>query len=228
MATATFYFDIGSPYSYFAFEILNRYEKMWNVSIKLKQIVLGAVFKAARNSSPVSVPAKARYGRLDLRRNSLFCKVPFRGLPENFGTKSWDTRPALFLVIAALQQGAAASQVSELVATLFRCAFAAEGKGPVTFDSATLETACVRAGFSSDAVSELVAAAEGSDCRDTLQANTDEALGLGAFGAPFLVVHSDQLAAAESVFFGSDRFEQIAFLLGKPWWGPWPAAVSKL
>ena len=66
------------------------------------------------------------------------------------------------------------------------------------------------------------------------QANTAEAIELGAFGVPWIVFPAEALKeqrAIQSVqtaksgrvaFFGSDRFELIAFLLGKPWLGPNP------
>lgn len=56
------------------------------------------------------------------------------------------------------------------------------------------------------------------DIKQGLVDNTNEAVSIGAFGAPTLIVKqagSDK----EHVFFGSDRFEMIAKLLGLPYPG---------
>ena len=51
----------------------------------------------------------------------------------------------------------------------------------------------------------------------------------GAYGAPFIVVSGPGLDE-DMVFFGSDRFEQMALAMGKPWYGPDPErpTVAKL
>ncbi|KAK6053088.1 hypothetical protein COOONC_09406, partial [Cooperia oncophora] len=45
-----------------------------------------------------------------------------------------------------------------------------------------------------------------------LEQNTRSALGTGAFGAPWIVVHKD---GDEHAFFGSDRLHLIAHLIGQ-------------
>jgi 2-hydroxychromene-2-carboxylate isomerase len=55
------------------------------------------------------------------------------------------------------------------------------------------------------------------------QAQSEEALREGAFGVPTLVVVGHPgLPPGRRMFFGCDRFEQMAALLGKPWMGPCP------
>jgi 2-hydroxychromene-2-carboxylate isomerase len=44
-----------------------------------------------------------------------------------------------------------------------------------------------------------------------LKKNTDECINLGAFGAPVYVVEKD---GNKEWFYGSDRWEQLAYLLG--------------
>lgn len=36
-----FFYDIMSPYSFFAFEVLSRYQRLWNVTLELRPILLG-------------------------------------------------------------------------------------------------------------------------------------------------------------------------------------------
>lgn len=51
--------------------------------------------------------------------------------------------------------------------------------------------------------------------KDQLKNMVAEAVSLGAYGAPFIVVD-------DQVYFGSDRLEQLAFTHGLPWRGPNP------
>ena len=59
-----FYFDVGSPYSYLAYHQLRKIAKARNAEIIWQPILLGAVFQATGNRSPVEVPANARRGRV--------------------------------------------------------------------------------------------------------------------------------------------------------------------
>jgi len=69
----------------------------------------------------------------------------------------------------------------------------------------------------------LCAGAGSEGAKGLLRANTTEAVALGAFGAPSLLVSGvPGLLPRGELFFGSDRFEQLAFLCGKPWRGPDP------
>lgn len=52
-----------------------------------------------------------------------------------------------------------------------------------------------------------------------MDANTEEAMELNMFGAPYMVVYLDGADKPEC-FFGSDRFEQMAMVMGKPYKGP--------
>ncbi|GBN27036.1 Glutathione S-transferase kappa 1 [Araneus ventricosus] len=61
--------------------------------------------------------------------------------------------------------------------------------------------------------------------KESLKTCTEEALNYGAFGAPMIVAH---IKGKPEVFFGSDRFELLAYVLGEQWLGPVPQASSKL
>ena len=59
-----------------------------------------------------------------------------------------------------------------------------------------------------------------------LQENTDLAVKKGMFGAPTIFVsppvEKSISGGREMMSFGSDRFEQMAFAIGKRWEGPNP------
>jgi glutathione S-transferase kappa 1 len=57
--------------------------------------------------------------------------------------------------------------------------------------------------------------------KDKLKQNTDDAIKAGAFGAPTIIVTHN---GKDEMFFGSDRFEHIAHLLGKEWCGYNPSS----
>ena len=80
---------------------------------------------------------------------------------------------------------------------------------------------CARAGMSESQAHKAVADITSQKIKDLLKATVAEAVGQGAYGAPTMVVTSpgkDKMA-----FFGSDRFEQLAFSLGLPYYGPDPS-----
>jgi len=63
-----------------------------------------------------------------------------------------------------------------------------------------------------------------------LQENTELAIEKGMFGAPTIYVTpvKNGQQAREMMFFGSDRFEQMAWAIGKVWEGPNPQRKSRL
>lgn len=72
------YYDVVSPYSWMAFEVLNRYESLWKLPVDYVPFVLGGVMKATSNVPPGSNPFKARYMGKGMRLK----------LNERFGTCS--------------------------------------------------------------------------------------------------------------------------------------------
>ena len=76
-----------------------------------------------------------------------------------------------------------------------------------------------------DSARKMLAKADTQPIKDTLARYTEEAVNEhGAFGAPWIVVYSDD--GSTECYWGSDRFEAIAFQIGKPWFGPVPSTES--
>lgn len=81
MKVIEFYFDVGSPYSYVGFHRIQHIAVQHQAEIIWKPMLLGGVFKATGNSSPMAVPAKARYSMRDLKRWSDLWQIPVQMNP---------------------------------------------------------------------------------------------------------------------------------------------------
>lgn len=70
-----FFYDIVSPYSWFAFETLRRYEQRWSVDLILRPFFLNAVMRATKNKPAGAFPVKLPYVKTDLMRNARYFDV---------------------------------------------------------------------------------------------------------------------------------------------------------
>ena len=66
--TVEFLFDVGSPYSYLAYHALPKIAKNQGATIVWTPVLLGGIFHATGNHSPVEVPAKGKHLMVDLQR----------------------------------------------------------------------------------------------------------------------------------------------------------------
>jgi glutathione S-transferase kappa 1 len=73
----------------------------------------------------------------------------------------------------------------------------------------------LREHFVDEEVGEILEAASTPQYKQALTDNTQKAIELGAFGAPFFWVHNKK--GQEEPFFGSDRFHYMWEYLGIPW-----------
>jgi glutathione S-transferase kappa 1 len=76
-------------------------------------------------------------------------------------------------------------------------------------------TKALREYFSDKEVQDVMEAASRPRYKQALTQNTQKAVELGAFGAPFFWVHNKE--GEQEPFFGSDRFHFMWQYLGIPW-----------
>ncbi|MGN0934871.1 2-hydroxychromene-2-carboxylate isomerase [Acinetobacter sp. YH12218] len=81
MKVIEFYFDVGSPYSYIGFHRIQQIAQQYQAELIWKPMLLGGVFKATGNISPMAVPAKARYSMIDLQRWGKLWQIPVQMNP---------------------------------------------------------------------------------------------------------------------------------------------------
>ncbi|CAD6913323.1 unnamed protein product [Tilletia controversa] len=219
MSTAriTLYYDIVSPWTRVAFDVLRRYEKPWKIQLDFKPINLGYVMGTAGNKPPISVPNKGAWMWGDMLRSSQFYGVTL-SQPSNFPINTQP--PQLFL--RHLCDHPSESTRSKYVPAI-EALFAA-----VWTDNVALKTAAdiqsVVGGLwgkeEQDGLKTLIEESGTKEMKDRLKKESQELVNEGgAFGMPWMVVEKD---GQTSNWFGSDRFEQMASFLGVQWKGPFP------
>jgi 2-hydroxychromene-2-carboxylate isomerase len=191
-----YFFDFGSPTSYLAWTQLPKIAADAGAQIDWRPMLLGGVFKATGNASPVSVAAKGRWMNQDIARWAARYGVPFR------------FNPHFPINTLTLMRGAAGLQLrrpQDFMRYLDRMHRAMWEEGANLGDPATLAATLADAGFDVDAFQALVADPE---VKARLVATTEEAVARGAFGAPTFFV-------GETMFFGQDRLDFVREALAR-------------
>ena len=189
-----FYFDFGSPTSYLAWTQLPRVAAAAGASVVWRPMLLGGVFKATGNASPVAVPAKRRWMGADIARWAKRYRVPFR------------FNPHFPINTLTLMRGAAGLQMRrpEEFGRYLKAIYEAMWENPANLgDSAVLAATLAGTGFDVDAFQALV---DDPEVKARLVATTEEAVTRGVFGAPTFFV-------GEEMFFGQDRLDFVAAAL---------------
>ena len=185
-----FFFDFGSPASYLAWTQLPKIAAAAAAQIVWKPMLLGGVFKATGNASPVTVPAKGRWMFTDMARWAKRYGVPLVHNPHF---------PINTLTLMRCATGLLMFRTADFMPfceTVFKAIWV-EQKNPG--DAAVLAATLASAGLDTEAVLALAVQAE---VKARLIAVTDEAVARGVFGAPTFFVGAE-------MFFGQDRLEFV-------------------
>lgn len=208
------FYDIVSPYTRFAFAVLERYcGRRWPVELVLRPAFLAGVMKSVGNVPPATLPQRAPYLLRDLGRLSSFLDVPMQ-LPEGFPQNT--IAVMRFLTVVDRDRPAQLAAVSR---ALFDIHW---GEGRAVQDPEVFVEGAVRAGLARDDAVALARKTGDADIKERLKAVTDEAVARGAFGFPAMFVRDDDVAGSDELYFGQDRIEVLARELGLPWSGPNP------
>ncbi|MEM1113171.1 MAG: 2-hydroxychromene-2-carboxylate isomerase [Pseudomonadota bacterium] len=184
-----FCFDFGSPTAYLAYCRLQQLQAHYSFDLTYTPILLGGVFKATDNVSPVAIPAKGKYMlEQDLPR---FAKR--YGVELTFN-------PFFPINTLPLMRGAIAAQrlgcFDAYAACVYRAVWIDAGNmGDPEIIKATLEKAGLDAG-------RIINMTQDPDVKAALINNTDQAVKRGAFGAPTLFT-------GDQMFFGQDRLDFV-------------------
>jgi 2-hydroxychromene-2-carboxylate isomerase len=185
-----FFFDVGSPTAYLAYTQLPGLAQACGATVVYKPMLLGGVFKATGNVSPVSVQAKGRWMGDDIARWARRYGVPFAFNPHF---------PINTLTLMRGAVGVQMHQPAQLQAYLDAVFNAIWRDRRDAADPAELAAVLGEAGWSMDDFGALI-----SDpaVKARLIAQTDEAVARGVFGAPTCFV-------GDAMFFGQDRLDFV-------------------
>ena len=189
--TFEFWFDLGSPAAYLAWKRLPKFLRETGASVAHKPMLLGGVFKATGNASPVTIPAKGKWLLDDLARTARKDGVPLAygpGFPIN-------TLPLMRGAIGL--QLRTPERFAPYVDAMFDAMF---GKPQDMRDEKVIGAVLGAAGF---APAEIMALAGDPEVKQALIRNTEEAVARGVFGAPTFFVGSE-------MFWGQDRMDAVA------------------
>ncbi|WEW98964.1 2-hydroxychromene-2-carboxylate isomerase [Pseudomonas nitroreducens] len=185
-----FYFDFGSPTSYLAYTQLPGICAESGAELVYRPVLLGGVFQATGNASPIAVPAKGRYTLIDMTRFARRYGVPMKMNPHF---------PINTLTLMRAATGVQLRQPERFEA-LLACVFKGMWVDALNLgDPAVLGQLLAEAGFDPQALLALTAEQE---VKDALKANTEAAIKRGMFGAPTFFVGNE-------MFFGQDRLDFV-------------------
>ncbi|XP_072536010.1 glutathione S-transferase kappa 1 [Salminus brasiliensis] len=210
------FYDVVSPYCWLGFEVLCRYRTVWNIDLKLRPAFLGGVMHESGNRPPAMVPNKAQHMQLDLNRLSRYFNVPLRYPADPFVVMFEKGTLNAMRFLTAVAEKSGDIHLEKVSRELWKRIWSNDQDitEPASFSEAGL-----KAGLSASEVEELLKMAKSQLIKDKLKQTTNDAMNHLAFGLPLTVCHID---GKEEAFFGSDRFELIAHLIGEKWLGPQP------
>lgn len=185
-----FHFDFGSPTTYLAYTQVRRIALDTGATLVWHPMLLGGVFKAVGNVSPVSVPAKARWMFEDMASWAEHWGVPFVMNPHF---------PVNTLTLMRGACGMLMHQPSDFqryVDTAFHAMWVAPRN---LNDPAEVMAVLTQAGLDATAFMGLVA---DPAVKADLVARTEASVARGVFGAPTFFV-------GRQMFFGQDRLDFV-------------------
>lgn len=193
MTPPEFYFDFGSPNAYLAYRVLPTIEQRTGARFVHVPALLGGIFKATNNQSPVQayahIPSKLAYEHREMERF-----IARHGLHEFRMNPHFPVNTLLIMrgAVAAGLEGRLPAYEEAVMRHLW-----AEGRK--MDDPAVVREALDGSGLDG---SRLLARTQDTEVKQRLLANTERAVARGVFGLPAFFV-------GDEMFFGKDRLREV-------------------
>ncbi len=197
--TAEFLFDFGSPNAYLSHRVLPAITERTGVAFAYVPVLLGGVFKATNNRSPMEAFAGVK------NKNEYLARETARFL-KTHDIRDYTRNPDFPINTLQIMRGAVAAKrqgcFEAYVDAVFRHMWSAPKKMD---DPAVVKAALESSGLPADA---LIAGMQDPAVKAELIANTEAAVARGVFGSPAFFVGDEH-------FFGKDRLRDVEEEIGR-------------
>jgi 2-hydroxychromene-2-carboxylate isomerase len=185
-----FWFDVGSPAAYLAWTQMEKIAHDTGAELAYRPFLLGGVFQATGNRSPMEVAAKGKYMQGDLQRFAARYGVPFAHNPH------------FPINTLTLMRGAVGLQLRE--PALFKPYVDAVYQA-IWVDQKNMNDPAIVGGVLQSAgidAQQLLALTADPEVKERLKTVTQEAVTRGVFGAPTFFV-------GDTMYWGQDRLDFV-------------------
>ena len=188
-----FLFDFGSPNAYFVHRAIPAIQARGTVSFRYQPVLLGGVFKAIGNQSPMQayghIGAKVAYDRLEMQRFMAAHQIDKFVMNPHFPVNT-----------LLMMRGAVAAETLGCARAYHEAMFAGMWEQGLKLDLPDVWERCLTAaGLPAGQLGELAADPE---IKGKLVANTESAVARGVFGIPSFFL-------GDEMWFGKDRLRDV-------------------
>ena len=192
-----FLFDFGSPNAYLSHEAIPAIEKRTGASFEYVPILLGGIFKATNNRSPVETLA-------GVKNKPEFMQLETQRFIKRFNVQPYVWNPYFPVNTLNLMRGAIAAQFEGVFKKYVEAAFHHMWREPKKMDDPQVAVkALTESGLDG---AKLLTRAQDADVKAKLIENTQKAVERGAFGSPPFFVGNE-------IFFGKEQLREVEELV---------------
>jgi 2-hydroxychromene-2-carboxylate isomerase len=193
LSTVRFLFDFGSPNAYLSHRVIPAIEARTGARFAYEPVLLGGVFKATGNRSPMEA-----YG--GVRNKLAYEGLETRRFIARHGLTKYAHNPHFPVNTLSIMRGAVAAQTLDVFEPYVEVVFVAMWERGLKMDDPMVAAAALEeAGLPAE---KLLALTQDPVVKARLMANTAAAVEAGVFGIPSFFV-------GEAMWFGKDRLRDV-------------------
>ena len=183
-----FYYDYGSPTAYLAWTQLPQLCERYEVNLNYRPVLLGGVFKATGNSTPVLIEPKAKWLYKDVVRHAEHYGVPYQ------------MNPFFIINTMTMMRGAIWAQNNDVLEIYNKAMYEATWVNGLNTSEMNVITSVLRE-VKLDA-DDMQKSVQEEPIKKQLIKVTADAVERGVFGAPTMIVDGE-------LHFGQDRLDWV-------------------